>query len=351
MARVGTWTYYTAHGEPYLCVTRLQAPNGDKSYPQSRWEDGAWKSGKPRGPKIPYRLPELLKADVSAPVFICEGEKCAEAVAKHGLVATSASEGAGKWTADLNSWFVGRTVYILPDHDDPGRRHAEQVAGHLHGVAADVRIVPLPGLADGEDVWDWLDRGNIAENLVYLGQEAPAWKPAVDDAPPIAPEFEQGATTASGVSLEDFHAYMPTHSYIYAPTREMWPASSVNAQILSVSGAQKASAWLDQHKPIVQMTWAPGMPMLIRDRLIAEGGWIERNGVTCFNLYRPPTINPGDPSAANRGSITFAKFSVMTPNTLSNGSPTGSSARSRRSIMHLYWAAIRVSARIPCWNR
>ena len=32
------------------------------------------------------------------------------------------------------------------------------------------------------------------------------------------------------VTLDDFFAYMPTHSYIYAPTREMWPASSVNAR-------------------------------------------------------------------------------------------------------------------------
>jgi hypothetical protein len=25
-----------------------------------------------------------------------------------------------------------------------------------------------------------------------------------------------------------------------------------------------------------------------------HGGWIERQGVTCFNLYRPPTLEPGD---------------------------------------------------------
>ena len=33
--------------------------------------------------------------------------------------------------------------------------------------------------------------------------------------------------------------------------------------------------------------------MVIANRLIAEGGWIERNGVNCFNLYRPPIIKPG----------------------------------------------------------
>jgi hypothetical protein len=42
------------------------------------------------------------------------------------------------------------------------------------------------------------------------------------------------------------------------------------------------------------MTWCPGFPMLVRDRLISEGGWLERQGVNTFNLYRAPTIEPGN---------------------------------------------------------
>jgi hypothetical protein len=122
------------------------------------------------------------------------------------------------------------------------------------------------------------------------------------------------ACSDEGVSLDDFHAYMPMHSYIYAPSREMWPGSSVNARIAPIlnidacgtpvsdeDGNQKktlASAWLDRNRSVEQMTWAPGLPMLIRDRLIAEGGWIRRNKVTCFNLYRPPTIVPGNADEA-----------------------------------------------------
>ena len=60
----------------------------------------------------------------------------------------------------------------------------------------------------------------------------------------------------------------------------------------------KASIWIDKNQPVEQMTWAPGMPMIIADRLIANGGWIERKGVSCFNLYRPPTIKLGDASKA-----------------------------------------------------
>ena len=46
------------------------------------------------------------------------------------------------------------------------------------------------------------------------------------------------------------------------------------------------------------MTWCPGEPMLIRDRLVVDGGWIDRKDVTCFNLYRPPRIEMGDAAKA-----------------------------------------------------
>jgi len=59
-----------------------------------------------------------------------------------------------------------------------------------------------------------------------------------------------------------------------------------------------ANLWLDRNRPVEQMTWAPGMPLTVRDRLISEGGWIERKGVSCFNLYLPPSIEHGDPKQA-----------------------------------------------------
>jgi hypothetical protein len=62
----------------------------------------------------------------------------------------------------------------------------------------------------------------------------------------------------------------------------------------------KPSVWLDRNRPVEQMTWAPGEPLTIDGRLIAEGGWIERPDVTTFNLYRPPTVQPGNSANADR---------------------------------------------------
>jgi hypothetical protein len=65
---------------------------------------------------------------------------------------------------------------------------------------------------------------------------------------------------------------------------------------ISANEVVKPSIWLDQEQSVEQMTWAPGLPMVIENRLVAKGGWIERNGVACFNLYIPPTIELGDPN-------------------------------------------------------
>jgi hypothetical protein len=131
---------------------------------------------------------------------------------------------------------------------------------------------------------------------------------STDSGHPKQRHGEQPQKGTESISIEDFRAYMPGHTYIYTPTREMWPAASVKARIppiriINHKGEPEtlsAPLWLDQNRPVEQMTWAPGEHMVIRDRLIVEGGWITRKGVTCFNLYLPPTIRLGDATQAQR---------------------------------------------------
>ena len=108
-------------------------------------------------------------------------------------------------------------------------------------------------------------------------------------------------------SLEDFVSYLPMHNYIYTPTREHWPAESVNATVpaivvgMDTSGSPikiPANKWLDTHNPAEQMVWAPGEPMLIKGKLVFKGGWVKREEATIFNCYAPPTFASGDASKA-----------------------------------------------------
>jgi hypothetical protein len=69
---------------------------------------------------ILYRLPELLAADSSKPVFIPEGEKHVDRLIKLGLVATTFPMGALKshLVKDVSA-LKGRPVVVLPDNDPP----------------------------------------------------------------------------------------------------------------------------------------------------------------------------------------------------------------------------------------
>lgn len=133
-----------------------------------------------------YRLPELLRAvRVGETVYIMEGEKDADGLAVAGLAATTSPMGAGKWRAVYSETLRGANVVVLPDNDEAGRKHAEQVARSLSDKAASVKVLELPDLPDKGDVSDWLDAGGTAEKLERMAREAPEWTPTAKPEIPV----------------------------------------------------------------------------------------------------------------------------------------------------------------------
>ncbi|WP_293875880.1 AAA family ATPase [Sphingomonas sp. UBA978] len=115
---------------------------------------------------LPYRLPELLASDPAAIVFVCEGEKDADRLARDGLVATTNSGGAGKFVAGLAPHFAGRRVVVLADNDPAGEAHALDVEQKLTGLASEVAILRLPDLPPKGDVSDWLRAQGAFRNTI-----------------------------------------------------------------------------------------------------------------------------------------------------------------------------------------
>jgi hypothetical protein len=174
---VAEYVYRDQRGRPYLKVKRTS----NKQFPQFHHVDGKWIKGAPAGPKIPYRLPELLAAAPDTLVFICEGEKDADTVAALGLIATTNSEGAGKWTADLNRWFTSyRNVFVIEDNDQPGRDHARMVAWALRGIVDQIRVVSFRDLPPKGDVSDWLEQGHTKDELLKRCEATPLGGHALD---------------------------------------------------------------------------------------------------------------------------------------------------------------------------
>jgi len=170
---IATYDYQDRNRKPvYQAVRhdpkdfRFRRPDGN----------GGWIWNLKDVPRFLYRLPELHAADPGEIVFVVEGEKDADRLVAAGVVATTNPGGAGKWRPEFNETLRDRHVVILPDNDPPGRKHAQQVASSLHGVAASVTVLELPGLPPKGDVSDWLDAGHTIEELRELAGKAPEWE-------------------------------------------------------------------------------------------------------------------------------------------------------------------------------
>jgi DNA polymerase I-like protein with 3'-5' exonuclease and polymerase domains len=156
------YVYKDEHGRLYMRVLRTSG----KSFPTQHWANGRWVTGWP-AKLIPYRMPELLAAPVSEPVWICEGEKDADNVAALGLIATTNPGGAGKWQPELNQWLKGKEiVYLLEDNDESGRKHTALVTAALRNVVPIIVTVSFPELPEKDDVSDWLELGGNRTLLI-----------------------------------------------------------------------------------------------------------------------------------------------------------------------------------------
>ncbi|MDX1964328.1 MAG: hypothetical protein SFX18_14340 [Pirellulales bacterium] len=170
---VATYDYRDESGKLLFQVVRYDPKGFNQRKPKT---GGGWDWSVKGVRVVPYRLTEL-PADPTQTVYICEGEKDADNLAKIGIVATCNAGGAGKWTPQHAEYLRGRRVIVLPDNDDAGRKHAKLVCHSLHGLADTVRIVELPGLPPKGDVTDWLNSGGTKADLERLADAAPVWVP------------------------------------------------------------------------------------------------------------------------------------------------------------------------------
>ena len=175
---VATYDYDDAQGELLFQCVRYHPRTFKQRRPDG---NGDWIWNLNGTPKVLYRLRDLIDADLDEWVIVPEGEKDVEAVHALGFVATCNPMGAGKWRLVDDVILERRRVAIIPDRDDAGRKHAADVAQRLHGRAAEVRIVELPG--GGKDASDWIEAGGTAADLHQLIDASPVFSPKAEETP------------------------------------------------------------------------------------------------------------------------------------------------------------------------
>lgn len=139
-----------------------------------------------------------ITADTN-PVYVCEGEKDVLAAQSVGAVAVCPAMGAGK--ANRFDWspLRGKHVKVVADCDEPGRKHAREVAELLRAMAASVRIMQA---ASGKDLADHIAAGKALDELMSTDNGRPRLWRATDLRPAEQPRWlAKGRLPRGAISL------------------------------------------------------------------------------------------------------------------------------------------------------
>jgi hypothetical protein len=165
-------------------VRRTDHGDGEKTFSQFRWENGNWVARLNDEVTKRVRLYRINDARTLAkqtghPIFMVEGESCAERLLELGIPATTSLGGSGKWTkygypnylADLRSF----RVILCPDADRAGLDHMLEIEKSLraHGIEIIGWLLAPPDApwdnlpkGGGLDVVDWLETGVTAQQIL-----------------------------------------------------------------------------------------------------------------------------------------------------------------------------------------
>ena len=124
---------------------------------------------------VPYKLPDLQQATAAGRVvYITEGEKAADALGSLGVVATTSHAGAGNWSPELNQYFAGANVVVVPDNDQVGWNYTHRVVEALLPSAKSIRVLDLKLTEPKEDAYEWVTKyEGDRQSLALMAKSCP----------------------------------------------------------------------------------------------------------------------------------------------------------------------------------
>ncbi len=174
---------------------------GGKTFREISRNGNGWLLRKPKGKTQLYRIDEVTPGST---VHVVEGEKAVDAGWAIGLQCVtsggSSAAGSANWTP-----LAGLSCVVQPDYDEPGERGAQTTVAKLLALSppAEVRVLRLPGLPEGGDLFDFIEARDSRDNLdLRLMVEALAEE--------VQPETPRTETTATDAQTIDDAAFDPS---------------------------------------------------------------------------------------------------------------------------------------------
>ncbi|MFA6734794.1 MAG: hypothetical protein WCS71_06855 [Sphaerochaetaceae bacterium] len=169
-----------AYEGPRFWVLRMRDRDGKKQIrPMRETEEGRYELGLPEFPggRRPLYRPDVVRACPGRPVFLVEGENCADvlnALGSPDIAATTWHGGTGSVARVDFSPLVRRNVLLWPDNDAAGMEAMRGVKGTLKGLGCWTYMVSpdtleLPDKGDAADFMAaqlGTDKRNVTGRLI-----------------------------------------------------------------------------------------------------------------------------------------------------------------------------------------
>jgi len=182
------YQYEDENGNVIYEKVRIESNNNEREkrfYFRRKDEKGNIIKGKPEGKNLLYKISKIKQAIAqNKPVYLVEGEKDVDTLLSHGLFATTSEItpiSPNQWKQEYTLLLKDADVVILYDYDKTGFKRRDLLGNALHGKVKSLKVVDLPGLEckdfHGEDISDWLEKGNTAQQLVDITNKTPLHVP------------------------------------------------------------------------------------------------------------------------------------------------------------------------------
>ena len=238
------FTYRDAKGTPIGIVARWNKTLGGKEYRPAFLIEDEWRHTYPKNRPL-FALDKLANADKSKPVYLVEGEKCAELMEQLGLVATTAPQGSsGAASVDLSP-LEGRKVIIIPDADNAGETYAATIQTRLRQLPNPPTQILLQQLPEakpnsGDDIEQFLsdrhhdDTTAAAEELNALAAIG------LGNIKVLGPPVPKMQTALELMRSPDFHLPPQTVNCGWVPFDTVQPFGGLECGTLTVLSAPPA---------------------------------------------------------------------------------------------------------------
>lgn len=203
-ARTKESEYSYAGGQ--LKKIKYRYADGSKSCTWLHMEGGEWKAGrKGISPGLYMSHRELPVA-----VFLVEGERDVDTLKSMDLAAVSLPDGASsKWENSYTETLKNRSIFILPDNDEPGRKYAELCANNLCSVA-DVWVVDLakawpeiPAKGDFSDMVGAMGKDAAYDAMYAELENTHKWTPSAEAEPEKPKQKKPGLAFITATDLQN----------------------------------------------------------------------------------------------------------------------------------------------------